>query len=256
MLQNYVDSIASTAVRSMMKPTSTAAAISTMPTSSTIIECTIGIVLITLIISVVLVIIKKVRAKKRRDEGSLIEMPLSTLLLTPNADPGLPSSKDASDYSTEVSEQTHVDAAGEASSFQTLAEKQQIEQPSIARIPDSPEAVWSDSTSSDGVAPRTASNHDVDIKLEHFPEYLLGVETIQRGALLARGGMANVFNGKYGVIPVALKEAVDSLDTLLNEAATIMKLTHPNVVQVYGIWKDRKERVFMVVSIIIVHCCD
>ena len=88
----------------------------------------------------------------------------------------------------------------------------------------------------------------MDIKLEQFPEHLLEVDTIQKGAPLARGGMANVFNGKYGVFPVALKEARNSLETLLNEAATIMKLKHPNVVQVYGIWKDRKERVFMVVS--------
>ena len=64
--------------------------------------------------------------------------------------------------------------------------------------------------------------------------------------------MANVFNGKYGVIPVALKEARNSLDTLLNEAATIMKLKHPNVVQVYGIWKDRKKRVFMVGSTVVI----
>jgi hypothetical protein len=94
----------------------------------------------------------------------------------------------------------------------------------------------------------------VDIKLGKFPGHLLGVETIQKGAPLARGGMVTVFNGKYGVIPVALKEAAHSLDTLLNEAATIMKLKHPNVVQVYGIWKDRKQRVFMVVSIIAIYC--
>ena len=94
----------------------------------------------------------------------------------------------------------------------------------------------------------------MDIKLEQFPEHLLEVDTIQKGAPLARGGMANVFNGKYGVIPVALKEARNSLDTLLNEATIIMNLKHPNVVQVYGIWKDRKERVFMVVSITVI-CC-
>ena len=64
--------------------------------------------------------------------------------------------------------------------------------------------------------------------------------------------MANVFNGKYGVIPVALKEARNSLDALLNEAVTLMKLKHPNVVQVYGIWKDRKERVFMVGSTVVI----
>ena len=88
--------------------------------------------------------------------------------------------------------------------------------------------------------------------LKKFPEHLLGVDTIQKGALLARGGTAKVFNGKYGVIPVALKEAVESLDALLNEAATIMKLKHPNVVQVYGIWKHRNQRVFMVVLTIII----
>ena len=94
--------------------------------------------------------------------------------------------------------------------------KTQAERPSIALIPDPPEAVSS-----------PAFNNVVDIKLEKFPEHLLGVETIQKGAPLARG---TVFNGKYGVIPVALKKAAHSLDTLLNEAATIMKRKHPNVV--------------------------
>ena len=119
----------------------------------------------------------------------------------------------------------------------------QAEQPSIALIPDPPEVVSS-----------PAFNTVVDIKLETIPEHLLGVETIQKGVPLARGGMATVFNGKYGVIPVALKKAAHSLDTLLNEAATIMKRKHRNVVQVYGIWKDRKQRVFMVISIIVIYC--
>ena len=91
----------------------------------------------------------------------------------------------------------------------------------------------------------------MDIKLKQFPEHLLGVETIQKGAPLGRGGTATVFNGKYGVIPVALKQDAQSLDTLLNEAAIIMNLKHPNVVQVYGIWKDRKERVFMVILCVV-----
>ena len=95
-------------------------------------------------------------------------------------------------------------------------------------------------------AAQTTSLESVDSKLEEFPEDILGFDTIQKGAPLARGGMSTVFNGKYGVIPVALKEALGSLDTLLNEAATIMKLRHPNVVHVYGIWKDREHRVFMV----------
>ena len=77
-------------------------------------------------------------------------------------------------------------------------------------------------------------------------------DTIQIGPPLGRGGMANVFNGKYGAIPVALKEARNSLDALLNEAAILMKLKHPNVVQVYGIWKDRKQRVFMVGSTVVI----
>ena len=58
--------------------------------------------------------------------------------------------------------------------------------------------------------------------------------------------MAIVCNGKYGTIPVALKMATDSLDTLLNEAAIIMKLRHPNVVQAYGIWKDKEDRLYVV----------
>ena len=152
------------------------------------------------------------------------------------------------DDSTEVSKRTNFHSKSghvDASSLRTPTETQANRLPT-AFIVEIPEAASSQSTSS----------HDVDIKLEQFPEHLLGVDTIQKGAPLARGGMANVFNGKYGVIPVALKEALHSLDTLLNEAAIIMKLKHPNVVQVYGIWKDRKERVFMVVSAVIVYWCN
>ena len=109
------------------------------------------------------------------------------------------------------------------------------------------------SNSRDG-ALTPACNARVESKLEEFSEHLLGVETIRKGAQLARGGTATVFNGKYGAIPVALKEALHSLDTLLNEATTIMKLKHPNVVHVYGIWKDRKERVFMVISTVLGIC--
>ena len=65
--------------------------------------------------------------------------------------------------------------------------------------------------------------------------------------------MATVFNGKYGAMPVALKEATRFSDTLLNEAAAMMKLKHPNVVQVYGIWKDSEQRVFMV--LLDLSCC-
>ena len=94
--------------------------------------------------------------------------------------------------------------------------------------------------------PNPIPNTRLETKLQDFPEHLLGVDTVKKGVQLGRGGMAIVYNGKYGTIPVALKMATHSLDTLLNEAAIIMKLRHPNVVQAYGIWKDRKERVFMV----------
>ena len=101
---------------------------------------------------------------------------------------------------------------------------------------------------------------DIQLNLEEFHEDILGHDTIQKGAPLARGGMATVFNGKYGVIPVALKGARGFLNNLLKEAATVMKLRHPNVVHVYGIWKDRDERVFLVCSIVPLfplycHCC-
>ena len=91
----------------------------------------------------------------------------------------------------------------------------------------------------------------VDSKLEEFSEQLLGLDTIQKGAPLARSG-TTLFNGKYGTVPVALKQAANSADSLailLNEATTIMKLRHPNVVQVFGIWKDEMEKVFMVFGV-------
>ena len=82
------------------------------------------------------------------------------------------------------------------------------------------------------------------------------MDTIQKGVpLAARGGITTAFAGKYGAIPVALKETLHSVDSLLNEVAPIMELKHPNVVQMYGIWKDSKERVFMVILTIVTPCC-
>ena len=98
-----------------------------------------------------------------------------------------------------------------------------------------------------------ATLRSADMQLEEFPDDILGLDTIQKGAPLAGGSMATVFNGKYGAMPVALKEATRFSDTLLNEAVTMMKLKHPNVVQVYGIWKDSEQRVFMVLSDL--SCC-
>ena len=84
------------------------------------------------------------------------------------------------------------------------------------------------------------------IFLKEFPDYMLEVGSIQRGTKLGRGGMATVYKGKYGAIPVALKHAADNVDILVKEAATLMKLRHPNIVQVFGIWKDSQKRVFLV----------
>ena len=84
------------------------------------------------------------------------------------------------------------------------------------------------------------------IFLKEFPDYMLEVGSIQRGTKLGRGGMATVYKGKYGSIPVALKHAADNVDILVKEAATLMKLRHPNIVQVFGIWKDSQKRVFLV----------
>ena len=85
-----------------------------------------------------------------------------------------------------------------------------------------------------------------DFDLENIPVHILGLDAIKKGAPLGRGGMSTVFNGKYGPMPVALKQAADSVQMLANEAAMITKLHHPNVVQVYGIWKNNEQQVFMV----------
>lgn len=82
--------------------------------------------------------------------------------------------------------------------------------------------------------------------LKEFPEYMLDVGSIQKGTKLGRGGMATVYKGKYGAIPVALKHAAGNVDILVKEAATLMKLRHPNIVIVFGIWKDNQRRVFLV----------
>ena len=89
-----------------------------------------------------------------------------------------------------------------------------------------------------------------DVNLEEIPVHVLGLNAIKKGAPIARGGMSTVFNGKYGPIPVALKQAVGSVQILLNEAAIITKMHHPNVIQAYGIWKNADQEVFMVYVIL------
>ena len=89
-----------------------------------------------------------------------------------------------------------------------------------------------------------------DVSLEEIPVHVLGLNAIKKGAPIARGGMSTVFNGKYGPIPVALKQAVGSVQILLNEAAIITKMHHPNVIQAYGIWKNADQEVFMVYAIL------
>ena len=95
------------------------------------------------------------------------------------------------------------------------------------------------------VAPVTARD---EVDLENIPVYVLDLHSIIKGALIGRGGMSTVFNGKYGPIPVALKQATHSVSTLVNEAAIITKMMHPNVIQTYGIWKNADEDVFMVMT--------
>lgn len=95
---------------------------------------------------------------------------------------------------------------------------------------------------------------EVDVKLEELSDQLLGLETIQKGAPLDRSDTPVVFNGKYGTVPVVLKQAADSagsLAMLLNETTTIMKLRHPNVAQAFGIWKDAMEGIYMVFADVI-----
>jgi hypothetical protein len=84
---------------------------------SIIIYCTIGVILIVAIISVVLVI--RMCSKKHSDEISLIEMPLSTHLMTNYPDPVFPSPTDETDPTSEwthvASGSKHVDSGAEAS---------------------------------------------------------------------------------------------------------------------------------------------
>ena len=95
------------------------------------------------------------------------------------------------------------------------------------------------------VAPDTVRD---EVDLENIPVHVLGLHSIIKGALIGRGGMSTVFNGKYGPIPVALKQATHSVSTLVNEAAIITKMIHPNVIQTYGIWKNADEDLFMVIT--------
>ena len=94
----------------------------------------------------------------------------------------------------------------------------------------------------------TAAHAEVD--LEGIPVHMLELDAIRKGTPIGRGGMSTVFKGKYGPIPVALKQAIDSVQMLINEAATITKIHHPNVIQVFGIWKNAEQEVFMVYAIV------
>ena len=58
--------------------------------------------------------------------------------------------------------------------------------------------------------------------------------------------MSTVFKGKYGPIPVALKQAKYSVQQLLNEAQIITKIYHPNVIRVFGVWENAEKQMFMV----------
>ena len=93
------------------------------------------------------------------------------------------------------------------------------------------------------IAPAAA---DDVVDLENIPVHLLGLNAIKQGAPIGHVGMSKVFKGKYGPMPVALKQAVDSVQMLINEAAIITKIQHPNVIQVFGIWKNAEQEVFMV----------
>ena len=102
------------------------------------------------------------------------------------------------------------------------------------------------------IAPAAA---DDVIDLENIPVHLLGLNAIKQGAPIGHVGMSKVFKGKYGPMPVALKQAVDSVQTLVNEAAILTKMLHPNVIQVYGIWKNAEQEVFMVCVILGICLC-
>ena len=94
------------------------------------------------------------------------------------------------------------------------------------------------------------------IDLEDIPVHLLGINAIKKGAPIGSGGMSTVFNGKFGSMPVALKQAKYSVQTLLKEAEIITKMHHPNVIQVYGIWKNAQQQVFMVFIALVISLAD
>ena len=116
----------------------------------------------------------------------------------------------------------------------------------VTHIPDNHSAV-SHTLDAPAMAP---VNPGDDINLESIPVHLLGVHAIKKGAPIGCGGMSTVFNGKYGPIPVALKQAASS--ALLNEAQIITKMHHPNVIRVFGIWKNAEEQIFMVFITILI----
>ena len=117
----------------------------------------------------------------------------------------------------------------------------------IDPAPDSPLEGAQPNPGSPQIAPVTMQE---ETNLEDIPVHVLGLDAIKKGAPIGRGGMSTVFNGKYGPIPVALKQAVGSVQMLVNEATIITKMHHPNVIQAYGIWKNADHEVFMVYVIV------
>eukprot|EP01113_Clastostelium_recurvatum_P010908 TRINITY_DN1547_c3_g1_i3.p1 TRINITY_DN1547_c3_g1~~TRINITY_DN1547_c3_g1_i3.p1 ORF type:complete len:573 (+),score=96.79 TRINITY_DN1547_c3_g1_i3:22-1719(+) len=77
--------------------------------------------------------------------------------------------------------------------------------------------------------------------------YLKGV---RRGKIVGSGSFGKVYRGEWQGVPVAMKTvgAAERKEDLQDEAAILMSLTHPNIVQFLGLYQDDKDDILYIVT--------
>jgi len=76
------------------------------------------------------------------------------------------------------------------------------------------------------------------------------IQNVKIGAKLGAGNFGEVFKGRWNSVDVALKKLKtdEEVEGFFREAATLMSLNHPNIVQFLGIYIDSKDRAQYIVT--------
>lgn len=90
--------------------------------------------------------------------------------------------------------------------------------------------------------------------MQNENDILLPVDSINMENKIGAGGGGQIFRGRFGTIAVALKEDFamvigSKFGIIAREAGILMKLRHPNIVRFYGMWRQRNERLFLVMEL-------